>query len=420
MFRFPFTFRGSRAEGKRRREWTRRRASTTIYRVRRPYYREIHAMGRAAMLALLTGTLAAIGAAPLKPTEAADLVKRLRAVGTEGAGNVEAAKAWQQLTAGGPESLPIILGGMDGASPIGANWLRSAAYAAADNATAERPLPVMELTTFLDEKAHNPAARRIAYELLVRADSKTPERLLPNMLLDPSHEIRRDAVAHAMGLGKKAVEGGDRETAKRHYQNALKGAVDQDQMDALVKALKPLGVDVDVATHLGFIRHWHIATPFDNTEMGGFRVDYAPEKEVDLKAAYKGKGGAEVKWRAVSTTDAYGKVDLNKEIDKLKGVIAYAHAVVDSPETRPVEIRAGSFNAVKIFLNGKEIFFREEYHHGMQLDQHIGRGMLKKGKNEILIKVCQNEQTDSWAQSWIYQARITDAVGQAVPFTQVK
>jgi hypothetical protein len=372
------------------------------------------------MLALLTGTLAAIHAAPLKPTEAADLVKQLRAVGMEGAGNVEAARAWQQLTAGGPESLPVILGGMDGASAIGANWLRSAAFAAADNATGERPLPVKELTAFLDDKAHNPSARRIAYELLVRSDPKTPERLLPSMLLDPSHEIRRDAVAHAMVLGKKAVDGGDKEAAKKQYQNALKGAVDQDQVDAVVKALKPLGVDVDVATHLGFIRHWHIATPFDNSEMSGFGVGYAPEKEVDLKAVYKGKAGAEVKWRAISTTDAYGKVDLNKEIDKLKGVIAYAHAVVDSPDSRPIEVRAGSFNAVKIFLNGKEIFFRDEYHHGMQLDQHIGRGMLKKGKNEILIKVCQNEQTDAWAQSWIYQARLTDAVGQAVPFTQEK
>src|SRR5262249_22796812 len=149
-------------------------------------------------------------------------------------------------------------------------------------------------------------------------------------------------------------------------------------------------------------------------------VDYPPEKAVDLKAMYKGKEGAAVKWVPLSTKDLYGKVDLNKDIGKLKGVIAYAHAVVDSPEERPIEVRAGSFNALKIFLNGKEVFFRDEYHHGMQLDQHIGRGMLKKGKNEILLKVCQNEQTEEWAQSWIYQVRLTDAVGQAVPFTQEK
>ena len=82
-----------------------------------------------------------------------------------------------------------------------------------------------------------------------------------------------------------------------------------------------------------------------------------------------------------------------------------------------VEIRAGSNNAVRIYLNGKEIFFREEYHHGMQMDQHVGRAMLKAGRNEVLVKVCQNEQTDAWAQQWSFQLRICDSLGGAVPVT---
>ena len=67
---------------------------------------------------------------------------------------------------------------------------------------------------------------------------------------------------------------------------------------------------------------------------------------------------------------------------------------MSSETERPIEIRAASNNAVRIWLNGKEIYFREEYHHGMEIDQHIGKGILKAGRNEILIKVCQNEQTD--------------------------
>ncbi len=130
--------------------------------------------------------------------------------------------------------------------------------------------------------------------------------------------------------------------------------------------------------------------------MAGFKIAYAPEKGVDLSAVYKGKKDQEVRWKPVTTTDKYGKVDLNEAIGKLKGSIAYAYAVVESPEERPVQVRAGSFNAVKMFLNGKEIYFRDEYHHGMRLDQHVGSGTLKKGKNEILIKVCQNEQEEVW------------------------
>jgi hypothetical protein len=48
------------------------------------------------------------------------------------------------------------------------------------------------------------------------------------------------------------------------------------------------------------------------------------------------------------------------------------------------------------------------------MDQHVGRGTLKAGRNEILVKVCQNEQTDSWAQQWSFQLRVTDALGGAV------
>jgi hypothetical protein len=73
---------------------------------------------------------------------------------------------------------------------------------------------------------------------------------------------------------------------------------------------------------------------------------------------------------------------------------------------------------LKIFVNGKLLFAREEYHHGSKIDQYIVKGKLKAGTNEILLKVCQNEQTEAWAQKWTFQLRLSDAVGAAVPFTQ--
>ena len=52
------------------------------------------------------------------------------------------------------------------------------------------------------------------------------------------------------------------------------------------------------------------------------------------------------------------------------------------------------------------------------LAQHAGAGTLKAGRNEILIKVCQNEQKEDWAQMWSFQLRTCDSVGSAVPATQ--
>ena len=94
-------------------------------------------------------------------------------------------------------------------------------------------------------------------------------------------------------------------------------------------------------------------------------------------------------------------------------------AACPASAVRKPEIRAGSNNAIRIFLNGKEVYGREEYHHGMQMDQHVARAVLRAGRNEILIKVCQNEQTDDWAQLWSFQLRVCDYLGAAAPVTNV-
>jgi hypothetical protein len=238
------------------------------------------------------------------------------------------------------------------------------------------------------------------------------------MLDDPSPELRRDAVAVVVADAEKKLAAGDKDAARAAYRKALTGAVDEDQVEDIAKALKELGVNVDLNAHYGFIRSWHLVAPFDNSKVNGFSTVYPPEKGVDLKAVYKGKGDAEAKWVAHTTEDPHGLVDLNKVLTKHKGCVAYVYAVVESETERPVEVRVGSITAIKVFLNGEELFAREEYHHGMRVDQYVARGILKKGRNEVLLKVCQNEQTEDWAQNWLIQARLSDATGCAVPFKQ--
>ena len=50
----------------------------------------------------------------------------------------------------------------------------------------------------------------------------------------------------------------------------------------------------------------------------------------------------------------------------------------------------------------------------MQLDQYRLQAKLQRGRNVILLKVCQNEQPEDWAQRWQYQVRICDAAGAAI------
>ena len=124
------------------------------------------------------------------------LLARIKAVGKEGAGNVDASKAWKELVAQGPGVLPEVLAGMDGASPVAINWLRGAVEAIHDKALQKnQKLPVDRIEQFLADTRHAGPSRRLAYEVLVRVDPATPDRWLPKMLDDPGAELRRDAVA---------------------------------------------------------------------------------------------------------------------------------------------------------------------------------------------------------------------------------
>jgi hypothetical protein len=371
---------------------------------------------------LAVALLLALAATPF--AAAADpgpLLARIKAVGPEGEGNTEAGRAWRDLVALGPDALPAILTAFEGADDRAANWLRAAVDAVAEReVNAGRALPADKLEAFVKETKRAPAARRLAYEWLARTDRTTPERLLPEMLNDPSVELRRDAVAVVLKEAREKLEKKDRDGAKAAYKKALGGARDQDQVEAVAKALKDLGEPVDIAAHFGFVRTWQLIGPFDSTGGKGYAAVFEPEKKVDLGAALVGKGGNEVRWAARTTDDPYGNVDLNKAIGKHMGAAGYAFAELESPAERPVEVRAATKNAVKVFVNGECVYAKEEYHHGKYLDQHVARVRLHKGRNTLLLKVCQNEQTDTWAQEWDFQVRVCDSVGGAVPLTVIQ
>jgi hypothetical protein len=77
-------------------------------------------------------------------------------------------------------------------------------------------------------------------------------------------------------------------------------------------------------------------------------------------------------------------------------------------------VRLGCINANKVWVNGKEVMATEVYHSGSMLDQYIAKCELKKGTNRVLLKICQNEQTESWAQDWQFQFRLTDLTGKGL------
>ena len=342
--------------------------------------------------------------------EPAELISRITAVESRGVGNAVATAAVKELeSTAAPADLVTILGAMNTADPLAANWLRGAFEAAADRATCAGMSPVAELEAFVRNRANTPRVRRLAYEWLLKADPEAETRFLPTLLDDPSSEMRRDAVARLISQAEQQ-EG---TAALATWKQALSGAVDKDQVKKIADALKKAGEPLDQVQHFGLIVDWHVIGPFDNKDLKGFPVAYPPETEIKLDAEYAGQLGP-VTWQQLHSDEADGAFDLAKLTEPHKGAVDYLFTDFEVAQDQPVEFRLGTANAWKLWVNGQLVFAREEYHRGMQFDQYIVPGKLKAGTNTILLKVCQNEQTQDWAQRWAVQFRVCDETGKAV------
>src|SRR5262245_43967105 len=64
------------------------------------------------------------------------LLAKIKAVGKEGKGNPEAAAAWKELVKQDAAQLTDVIGGLDDAAPISANWIRAAVDAIAEKTLA--------------------------------------------------------------------------------------------------------------------------------------------------------------------------------------------------------------------------------------------------------------------------------------------
>lgn len=369
----------------------------------------LHAL-RCVMIGLCLASTASAAEVAVGP-----LLEKVQAIGPKGAGHREAIAAWKTLSTADAAQLPQILAGMDSSNLLAANWLRSACETVAQRAIDAQggKLPVADLEKFLADAKQDPLARRLAYELIAKVDKTAESRLIPGLMNDTSLELRRDAVALALQKAESATATVDKATAIKTYREIFNASRDHDQIKTSSDKLREFGEKVDVATHYGFIMKWQVIAPFENADKKGFDVAYPPETEIKLDTTYDGKSG-KVGWKEITTKQDQGIVDLNTSLDKHKGAIAYAYATFVSPREQAVELRLGSPNANKIWLNGELLTTNNIYHANTSIDQYTARGKLVAGRNTILLKIAQNEQTEAWAQDWKFQLRVCDKVGTAV------
>jgi len=152
---------------------------------------------------------------------------------------------------------------------------------------------------------------------------------------------------------------------------------------------------------------WRVIGPFSTKDVFGFEYAYPPEKEIDMNASYQ-SGGRKLKWQPATDEFYDGHVNLRYIFKKDAWVVGYGVVYVFSPEKRKVQIRLGSDEACKLWLNDKLI-----WQHYIKADAILDRDMvtvvLHPGYNKLLIKVT-NTSFD-----WGYYLRITDEKGEGFP-----
>lgn len=324
----------------------------------------------------------------------------------------------QQLLDRKDLSVADVLMAMKSQNDIAKNYYLSLAQAVADR---NPPQSVEQCQRFIEQLDQDPTGRYWAFSYVTTYEPALREKLLESMIDDPSQELRFEAVE----LQLKRLESdasASTETKQTEYSKLLQAARLPEQVQAIAKKLNDLGKKVNLLQHFGFMSQWQAVGPFDNSGQAGFNVDYAPEKDyiagkLDFRKLnglkYDGKEPG-LTWKQVETSADDGKIDLNAAFASAKGAIVYAIGNFQSAAGGPAEIRIGSHNAVKVWVNGQPVIAREVYHAGGQIDQYVAPIQLKSGSNSILLKVCQNEQTEQWAQSWYFQIRVSDSTGQAL------
>ena len=327
-------------------------------------------------------------------TVATPVPDALLSPGREGQGNVEAKEA---LVA--PGDVMAMLAAMEGASPLGGNYLRSAIEMVAERDPEK--LPRLEMARFLLDRSNPARGREMAYRLLASAEPAATAEMVPGFLNDSVPALRLLAVDQLMA--RAAQIDGDGLTLV--YLQALGAARDVSQVKEIAKMLEERGEKVDLAKQFGFLTTWQLSAPYDNKGGLGFEKPYPPEE------------GGDAEWKEVSTDHEFGEMSFNAHYGHEKGVVGYARTVLKSEQPQEVQFRLGTQNAWKLWLNGELVFAREEYHRGMKIDQYVLPATLAAGENTVLLKVCQNEGTNSWEDPWVFQLRVTDREGEVLRFT---
>ena len=163
------------------------------------------------------------------------------------------------------------------------------------------------------------------------------------------------------------------------------------------------------------IQDWWVVGPFSNDlAMAAVKQVFPPEMTVDLKASYPGAGGKTVKWRRTQAQGAPGlgrlPLDFRDALDCHDGApgCAYAYTEITADADRTALLMGKADDTLALWVNGAPVEFKGGCGEFQDVDEGRAAIALKKGRNTVLVKVCEK-----WLY-WMLALRLADEYGNPV------
>lgn len=152
---------------------------------------------------------------------------------------------------------------------------------------------------------------------------------------------------------------------------------------------------------------------WDNEQGKGFDAHHPPEREIDLKKRYPGSI-IDVGWRTAYPIDPRGKVHLHAVLAPNRWQVAYAATAVDMAEAGDYQLRVGTTDPIKVWVNEVLVFSGRRLS-VWHFDAVAIPLRLRKGVNRILIKSAHDN-----GAAWMLTARLTGPDAKPLPATAFK
>ena len=195
----------------------------------------------------------------------------------------------------------------------------------------------------------------------------------------PDHILLRDANGKDTRIDKKDIDSRSKNPNSLMPNDIVVYLSEEELMDVVeyLLTLKTPSLTPD---------SWHIAGPFENgPDRAGLEKVFPPEKGVDLKATYDGKGG-KVSWRTIKA-GAGNYYDLREwHGTSAPQSVSYLYRQIESPIDQDATILLGTDDGCKLWVN-EELVHKTNATRAAMPEQDVVKVKLKKGKNSILLKI---------------------------------